>query len=57
LYAFDAGGTTGCSGTPMTCTPRWTGTTGGFVWSSPAPAGGVVYVGSNDANLYAYGLP
>ena len=45
LYAFDAAGTTNCSGTPKTCTPLWTATTGGAV-SSPAVANGVVYVGS-----------
>jgi len=34
----------------------WTYTTGGPVWSSPAVAGGVVYVGSNDGKLYALRL-
>src|SRR6476659_9616383 len=34
----------------------WTYTTGGPVWSSPAVAGGVVYVGSNDGRLYALRL-
>jgi outer membrane protein assembly factor BamB len=32
----------------------WTATTGGFVLSSPAVANGVVYVGSQDAKLYAF---
>jgi outer membrane protein assembly factor BamB len=54
LYAFSAAGTTGCSGTPKTCAPLWTATTGGDVESSPAVANGVVYVGSHDGELYAY---
>jgi outer membrane protein assembly factor BamB len=33
----------------------WTYTTGGEVYSSPAVAYGVVYVGSNDGKLYAIG--
>src|SRR5581483_4045803 len=54
LYAFDAAGVTGCSGSPKTCAPLWTAATGGYVWSSPAVAGGVVYVGSSDLKLYAF---
>ena len=51
LYAFDAAGTTGCSGTaPRTCAPLWTAATGGAVSSSPAVANGVVYVGSTTAS-------
>jgi outer membrane protein assembly factor BamB len=57
LYAFDAAGTKGCSGTPKTCAPLWTATTGGEVESSPAVANGMVYVGSGDHKLHAYGLP
>src|SRR5207248_1805767 len=38
LYAFDATGSSGCSGTPKTCTPLWTATTGGSIYSSPAVA-------------------
>lgn len=35
----------------------WSYTTGGDgVYSSPAVANGVVYVGSGDGNLYAFGL-
>src|SRR6185312_2171629 len=59
VAAFSAAGTTGCSGTPpaRTCTPLWTGdastgSTGGS--SSPAVAGGVVYLGSTDGDLYAF---
>ncbi len=46
LRAFDAAGSTGCSGTPKTCTPLWTAVLGGFSMSSPAVSGGVVYVGA-----------
>ena len=46
LYAYDAAGSTGCSGSPKTCSPLWTVETGGSVYSSPAIANGVVYVGS-----------
>ncbi len=54
LYAFSAGGATGCSGTPKACKPLWSGATGGQVYSSPAVANGVVYVGSYDGKLYAF---
>lgn len=54
LYAFDATGSSGCSGTPKTCAPLWTATTGGKIESSPAVVNGIVYVGSYDNNLYAY---
>jgi eukaryotic-like serine/threonine-protein kinase len=40
-----------------TGTSLWKYTTGNFVRSSPAVAGGVVYVGSWDHNLYAFHLP
>ena len=54
LYAFDAAGTTGCSGTPKTCAPLWTYATGDDVHSSPALAGGMVFVGSFDGYVYAF---
>ncbi len=54
LYAFDALGTTNCSGTPKTCLPLWTAPTGASIFSSPAVADGVVYVGSDDKKLYAF---
>jgi outer membrane protein assembly factor BamB len=57
VYAFDATGTSGCSGTPTTCTPLWTGATGDSIFSSPMVADGIVYVGSDDTKLWAFGLP
>ncbi len=57
LYAFDAtGGSGNCTGTAPAriCTPLWTAPTSGIVISSPAVAGGVVYVGSDDGMLYAF---
>jgi eukaryotic-like serine/threonine-protein kinase len=54
LYAFDALGTTNCSGTPKTCSPLWANGTGGYpVFSSPAVANGIVYV-SVGYNVYAF---
>ena len=35
----------------------WKYATGQYVYSSPAVANGVVYVGSFDNNLYAFHLP
>jgi outer membrane protein assembly factor BamB len=56
LYAFDATGVTGCSGVVpnKTCLPLWTAASGSIQNSSPAVAGGVVYVGSDDFDLYAF---
>jgi outer membrane protein assembly factor BamB len=69
LVGYNAAGTTGCSGTPKTCSPVWdaAGLGGISPWwnSSPAVAKGVVYVGgtpdcpgcdppSVDHNLYAF---
>src|SRR5690348_4450715 len=34
LYAFDAAGSTGCSGTPKICNPLWTASTGSYIVSS-----------------------
>jgi outer membrane protein assembly factor BamB len=55
VYAFSAAGTIDCSGTPKTCTPLWTGATGGGIVSSPTVANGVVYIGSNEGELNAFG--
>jgi outer membrane protein assembly factor BamB len=53
LYAFDAAGTTNCSGSPKSCAPLWTASAS-FSSSSPAVVNGVVYVGSGDTRLYAF---
>ena len=46
VEAFDANGSTNCSGTPKVCTPLWTaGTSGGE--SSPNVVNGVLYVGGS----------
>jgi hypothetical protein len=57
VAAFDAAGTTGCSGTPTVCVPMWT--TSGLPVSSgnegsPAIADGVLYI-ANGATLDAFG--
>ena len=54
LYAFDAAGTRNCSGTPKTCQPLWTATTGNFIGGPPTVANGVVYIGSDDHKIYAF---
>src|ERR1700690_2512488 len=42
LYAFDAAGSTDCSGTPKTCAPLWTTVTlGAGVYTSPAVVNGI----------------
>jgi outer membrane protein assembly factor BamB len=46
LYAFDATGSTGCSGIPTTCAPLWTAAVIGN-GNFPAVANGIVYVGSD----------
>jgi outer membrane protein assembly factor BamB len=54
LYAFDANGTTNCSGTPKTCAPLWTAQTRAGIEASPTVAYGRVYVGSIDRQIYAF---
>jgi hypothetical protein len=59
LYAFDANGVTGCSGSPNLCSPLWTGATGPIAYGTPAVASGVVYVVSDASSaspstLYAF---
>jgi outer membrane protein assembly factor BamB len=44
LFAFDATGHTGCTGSPATCTPMWTAENTLGVRGSPAVSNGVVYV-------------
>ena len=53
LYAYDSNGVTHCSGSPKTCTPLWTTSTGAAVASSPIVAQGTVFFGSLDHSLYA----
>jgi hypothetical protein len=48
LLAFDAAGATGCTGSPLTCTARWTGTLTGSAdgtFDAPLVVAGRVYVG------------
>ncbi len=54
LEAFDAAGSTNCSGTPKICTPLWTATLGGSIVGSPMVSGGVVYVGSTNGTFDAF---
>ena len=42
------------TGNVSSLAPLWTAQTAGSVYSSPAVAYGMVYVGSNDGNLYAF---
>ena len=54
--AYDTSGGANCTVIFLrrACPPLWTATTGGQVFSSPAVANGVVYVGSTDGKLYAF---
>ncbi len=56
LFAFDAAGTTDCSGTPTVCAPLWTGTltSSGPTYAAPSVANGTVFVSSWDGGLYAF---
>jgi outer membrane protein assembly factor BamB len=57
LYAFDAAGATGCSGSPKTCSPLWTATPdGGGVFGTPTVADGVAYVTGSYGYVYAYAV-
>lgn len=49
LYAYDASGTTNCSGSPTSCSPLWTAYFGGGYGlnGTPAVSNGVVYIMSN----------
>jgi eukaryotic-like serine/threonine-protein kinase len=47
VYALDA----------KTGAKLWSYTPGGEVYTSPSVANGVVYLGSDDGNVYAFGLP
>ena len=54
LFAFDAGGVTGCSGTPKACGPLWAAALNGSpqFGSSPAVANGVVYAPSSTLQAF-----
>jgi outer membrane protein assembly factor BamB len=54
LFAFDAAGSKGCSGSPTVCAPTWTTANLGTTYRAPSVANGTVYVGSWDATLYAF---
>jgi outer membrane protein assembly factor BamB len=54
IAAYDASGTTGCSGSPRVCTPVWQTTVSGAP-TAPIIANGIVYAASRDDNvLHAY---
>ncbi|MFM8973695.1 MAG: PQQ-binding-like beta-propeller repeat protein, partial [Actinomycetota bacterium] len=44
LFAFDAAGIPGCSGSPKTCYPRWIAPTGDAITSAPTVWNGRLYV-------------
>jgi hypothetical protein len=53
LYAYDAAGTNGCSGSPKTCAPLWTASVGD-TRSTAAVANGTVYVKNATGVLGAF---
>jgi outer membrane protein assembly factor BamB len=53
LAAFDATGSTNCSGSPKTCSPLWTYDTGAIA-TSPAVSNGEVYVGTESSQVYGF---
>jgi hypothetical protein len=56
LFAFDAAGSTDCSGTPTVCAPLWTASTSsGPTYGAPSVANGTVFVSSWYGTLYAFG--
>jgi hypothetical protein len=56
VYAFDAGGSAGCSGSPLTCSPLWT-----VAGTNAIVANGTVYVSTTNTSgageIKAYRLP
>jgi outer membrane protein assembly factor BamB len=58
LRAYDATGSTNCSGTPASCTPLWAanadGASGAPFVTDPATDATTVFVGGNDGTLYAF---
>src|SRR5262245_60553311 len=56
LYAFDATGSTNCSGTPTTCQPVWTEANGSAFYV-PVVVNGTLFVRSNGSGVNAFTLP
>ena len=54
LAAYDATGVEGCSGTPKTCVPLWTGDGPGPATVTPAVTHGFVVVGGRNGVIAAY---
>jgi outer membrane protein assembly factor BamB len=55
VLAFDAAGQIGCSGSPATCSPLFSGRTdGASVLSSASVVDGVVYAAADDGQLYTF---
>jgi hypothetical protein len=54
FYAFSSVGGDGCAGSPTTCAPLWTATTGGATSATAAVGNDVVYVGSDDGTLSVF---
>ena len=51
LLAFDTTGVDGCSGTPNTCAPLWSGALSGTTGPSrPVIAGNAVYISSSNGS-------
>jgi len=54
MYAFDAKGTTNCSGSPKTCQPVWTTLSVGSELSAPVVSGGMVFFADASGNVFAF---
>jgi hypothetical protein len=56
VYAFDAAGRSNCAGSSKTCSPMWRvpAPTGDGFAGVPRVSRGVLYVGSNSGNLFAF---
>ncbi|MGZ4759134.1 MAG: outer membrane protein assembly factor BamB family protein, partial [Acidimicrobiales bacterium] len=53
IYAYDAAGTNGCSGSPKTCSPMWSASVGD-TRNTPAVSNGIVYVANVAGALRAF---
>ena len=54
VYAYDAGGTTNCSGSPKVCEPLWRAPMSSFIDNAAMVWGGVVYYGDGLGMLAAF---